>query len=288
MRTNKITWHFLALGLVSALPVTSLGAPRTHESEAVRPDETEWRCPVGLRLTSVDARDALIANIGTVPFFGDAAIGRAYSIGAEGTPILAITSEDAAFGGGWAEASTPFVARADSLPDRMPLRARLLWGPRGLVRLAGLAPSTRAGELRLRRNMLQLHQKMGLVTLAALTTQVVLGELIAKDRVEHDNLRPFHKGLGYGAFGVYMATASLSLFAPPGRRYDAGFSSIKLHRWLALVHFTGMMAQPFLGRSLVQADSPEQYDDRLMRHQWVGRITLGALATAMFSTFLAY
>ncbi len=176
----------------------------------------------------------------------------------------------------------------DSLPDGMPVRARLLWGERGLMRGLGLAPDTRAGELRLRRSMLQWHQRFGLVTLGALTTQVVLGELIAKDRVKHADLKPYHKNGAYVTFGLYMTTASLSLFAPPARRYSEGFSSIKLHRRLAVLHFAGMLAQPLLGRSLVRADSPRQYDDRLQTHLWVGRLTLGAYTAAILSTFLAY
>ena len=179
------------------------------------------------------------------------------------------------------------VAPADSLPENMPLRVQLLWGQRGLMRTLGLAPQTRLGELRLRRSMLQWHQRLGLVTFGALTTQVILGELMANNPAKHyEDLRPVHRTLGYATFGVYMTTASLSLFAPPARRYG-GFSSIKLHRWLALVHFTGMAIQPWLGTRLADARG-DAYGRRLDQHRWAGRITLGAFTAALLSVFLPY
>jgi hypothetical protein len=177
-------------------------------------------------------------------------------------------------------------ALPDSLPDGMPFYTGLLWGEHGLVRAVGLAPSTRRGELVLRRSMLQWHQRMGLATLGVMTAQVILGELIAADRVEHSDLIPTHRTLGYVTFGMYLGTASLSLGAPPARRYGGGFSNVQLHRYLALVHFTGMMAQPWLGQHIGGATSLESYESRLRTHQWVGRITYTAFLAAILSIFL--
>ncbi len=181
------------------------------------------------------------------------------------------------------------IAPTDSLPDGMPLPTRLLWGRNGLIRLIGLSPSTRQAELDLRRGMLQWHQRLGLVTFAAMTTQVILGEMIANNPAEHyNNLQPIHRTLGYATFGVYMGTATLSLGAPPARRYGDGFSSVRLHRYLAIVHFAGMIAQPILGYRLAGATTTDQYNSRLKTHRWVGRITYGAFSLAMISIFLPY
>lgn len=180
-------------------------------------------------------------------------------------------------------------APADSLPAGMPLHTRLLWGHGGLLRTVGLAPSTRRAELQLRRAMLQWHQRLGLLTFGAMTTQVVLGELLAADPARHyASLQPVHRTLGYATFGSYMATASLSLTAPPARRYGGGFSSVRLHRYLALIHFTGMAAQPFLGRALADARTAEDHDRLLTTHRWVGRVTYAAFTTALFSIFLPF
>ncbi|WP_397546749.1 hypothetical protein ABUL39_12970 [Rhodothermus marinus] len=197
------------------------------------------------------------------------------------------------------EATAPLLAYApsalaapdpsDSLPDGMPLNTRLLWGRKGLLRLLGLAPATRKRELEIRRTMLQWHQRLALVTFAALTTQVILGEVLASNRARYyQDLQPVHRTLGYATFGLYLTTASLSLGAPPARRYTPGFSSIKLHRWLALIHFTGMMLQPWLGRHLRLAPTPDSYERRLRTHRWVGRITLGAYTAAFLAILLPY
>lgn len=181
------------------------------------------------------------------------------------------------------------AAVADSLPEGMPLVTRALWGRRGVFRSVGLAPESRAAELRLRRSMLQWHQRLGLLTFGAFTTQLVLGELMAADRAKYyASLRPVHEKLGYTTFGTYLATASLSLAAPPGRRYGDGFSSIRLHRYLAVVHFTGMMLQPWLGAHLSRATSAASYDRRLRTHRWVGRSTYAAFTAALFTIFLPY
>jgi hypothetical protein len=87
---------------------------------------------------------------------------------------------------------------------------------------------------------------------------------------------------------MYLGTASLSLGAPPARRYGGGFSNVKLHRYLALIHFTGMMALPWLGQRIAGADSQETYDSRLAAHQWVGRITYTAFTAAIASIFFGF
>ncbi len=193
---------------------------------------------------------------------------------------------------GWAYLplkSAVTASPTDSLPEGMPLNTRLLWGHKGLFRLLGVAPATRQRELEIRRTMLYWHQRLALVTFAALTTQVILGEVLASNRVRYyQDLQPVHRTLGYATFGLYLTTASLSLGAPPARRYTPGFSSIKLHRWLALIHFTGMMLQPWLGRHLRLAPTPDSYERRLRMHRWVGRITLGAYTAAFMAILLPY
>ena len=173
-----------------------------------------------------------------------------------------------------------------ALPDRMPLRTRLFWGEHGAFRAVGLAPETRAGELRLRRRMLTWHQRGGLVTFAALSAQVYLGQRLSSDRGASDGIRSAHRTLGYTSFGLYSATASLSILAPPAARYRRGYSSIKVHAALAVVHFAGMMAQPWLGQHLAGAPTASSYDRRLRTHQWVGLTMYGAYTAAIATTLL--
>ncbi|HET6567623.1 MAG TPA: hypothetical protein VFG50_06640 [Rhodothermales bacterium] len=186
-------------------------------------------------------------------------------------------------------APAPVMASSptDSLPENMPLVTKIFWGRHGLLREIGLSPSTRRTELRTRHRMLSWHPRLGLLTWGAMTAQVITGTLIYTNREAHyASLEPIHKVMGYTTFGLYSLTASLSLLAPPARRYGEGISSIKIHRYLAIIHFAGMMAQPWLGRWAAHANSPEAYDSRIRTHRIVGWVTYGALTAAMISIVL--
>ncbi len=175
----------------------------------------------------------------------------------------------------------------DSLPEGMPLLTRAFWGRNGAFRKLGLGPSTRAGELRLRRSMLQWHQRLGLATWLAMTAQVTTGGLVQSNPARYyDNLQPVHKTLGYVTFGAYSTTAGLSIFAPPARRYGSGLNSIKLHRYLALIHFSGMMAQPWLGAASARATDADRYDRLSTLHKWVGIATYTAFTGAILTIWL--
>jgi len=179
------------------------------------------------------------------------------------------------------------VASADSLPEGMPLSKRLLWGPNGVVRVVGLAPESREEELRLRRDMLQWHQRVGLATWLAMTAQTVIGARMYNDLPgSYQRYRKTHKRLGYGTFALYSTTAALQLAAPPARSYDDGITNISVHRALSYVHFAGMMATPLLGASATRANSPEAYQKALDRHRVVGWVTYAAFSGAILSIFI--
>jgi hypothetical protein len=185
------------------------------------------------------------------------------------------------------EAWTAFAATADSLPDGMPFGKRLFWGERGLVRLAGLSPASRADELELRRRMLQWHQRAGFATWAALSVQMVAGELIHRNPADHyQKWQPVHRTLGYTTFGLYSTTAGLQLLAPPAFRYGGGVTNITFHRGLAYVHFAGMMAQPFLGVATARASKLDERNRALNRHRVVGWITYAAYTGAIVAIFI--
>jgi hypothetical protein len=175
----------------------------------------------------------------------------------------------------------------DSLPENMPWNTRLFWGARGLFRGIGLAPEHRSQELALRRRMLAWHQRLGILTWGMFTAQVITGQLIYNNPAEHyENLQPVHRALGYTTWGSYLLTASLSLTAPPARLYGDGISGVKIHRYLAIIHFTGMMAQPWLGRYITKADNAEDFEQRRGLHRTVGWITYGAFSAAILSIVL--
>ena len=101
-------------------------------------------------------------------------------------------------------------------------------------------------------------------------------------------LQEDHKKLGYLTFGTYMSAASLSILAPPGLKYSKKkFSSNKLHRYLAVIHFAGMVAQPYLGyRTATCREDPGcgNYEELRNLHQMVGGITVTAYSLAFLTT----
>ena len=66
-----------------------------------------------------------------------------------------------------------------------------------------------------------------------------------------------------------MTSAGLSVFSPPALKYDKKISSMKIHRYLALIHFAGMSVQPWLG---YQAAAGNDYDKYMDRHRKVGEV----------------
>ncbi len=130
------------------------------------------------------------------------------------------------------------------LPTRMILTQRLLWGKHGMMRNFNtfeLTPEKRQNELKIRRTMLVTHQVLGFATLGGMIAQGFVGAKLYNKGGE--NIKDLHENLGAAVNIGYFSTAALSLFAPPKMVNERkGYSSIKVHKWLALVHMTAMIA----------------------------------------------
>lgn len=184
----------------------------------------------------------------------------------------------------------------DYLPKEMTAYERLMWGRKGLIRNYIYDPADPVKEMKLRVNMLQIHQKLGLLTLAMLANQSWMGWEL-NDGIEAGNrdtgLQNRHRILGLSTFGVYMTTAGFSLFAPPAQKPKKGLYSIKLHKTLAWIHFTGMLIQPWLG---MYAGNCNKYtffennencgEDIRMIHNTVGVITTVSFSLAFLTTLI--
>ncbi len=130
------------------------------------------------------------------------------------------------------------------LPDRMIFSQTLLWGEKGLFRTTGISPlnaEQRMKEIKVRNSMLKAHQIVGYLTLGGMLAQgIVGGKLYNGD----NSLYQTHKNLGKAVTISYFTGAGLSLFAPPPliNLKQRGLSSIKAHKILATLHFSGMIA----------------------------------------------
>jgi len=172
------------------------------------------------------------------------------------------------------------------LTDSLSFRAKMLWGDSGILRKVNLAPTDLQSEMKLRKNMLQWHQRLGLLTLGAITYQFLSGKKQYSNNFDNftSERQKKHKLLGYTTYGLYLSTASLSLLAPPPRKQTKGISSIKIHKYLAIVHFSAMIAQPWLGYKAAKSTNPEDYDKYIKLHNTLGTVTMLSFSLSFLTT----
>jgi hypothetical protein len=98
-----------------------------------------------------------------------------------------------------------------------------------------------------------------------------------------------HAALGKVAFGSYLTSAMLSYAAPPAFRYNRKIDSIRIHRWLSIIHFTGMLALPYLGEKVSGPhDSIKSRDRALYIHRGIAVTTISTMALSALITFLPF
>jgi len=164
------------------------------------------------------------------------------------------------------------------LPENMPYVKSLIWGKEGAFRKLNIGPESRIEELQLRRKMLQAHQWLGIITLAGLAYQYDVGKKLydGDDSDYWDSHYDKHKAMGYFTYMTYMSTSSLSIFSPPARKYDNNINSIRFHRRMAALHFTAMVAQPFLAKKAVE--NGKRYNELMDAHLKAGTVAFFALS----------
>ena len=176
-----------------------------------------------------------------------------------------------------------------TLPDNMPLQTKLLWAENGLLRKTNLFQVDRPRELELRTKMLQLHQKLALGTLGLIFAQGYLGFQLQDATTNYMELSDRHAALGKVYFGSYLTSAMLSYTAPPAFRYNRKIDSIRIHRWLSIIHFTGMLALPYLGEKVSGPhDSIKSRDRALYIHRGIAVTTISTMALSALITFLPF
>ncbi|PJZ69458.1 hypothetical protein CH373_15290 [Leptospira perolatii] len=86
-----------------------------------------------------------------------------------------------------------------------------------------------------------------------------------------------HKSLAYTAFGLYLTTATMAIFAPtrPLER-EPGLTTIFTHRAMILIHLPAMLSLPFIGMDIAKEGPSAAH-----RMQAVGWAGWGALSVAI-------
>ncbi len=143
-------------------------------------------------------------------------------------------------------------------PKKMLFTQRILWGENGMMRGSQIVTrAIRQQDLLLRRKMLVTHQVLGFATLGGLIGQAIIGPKLYNDP-GNSSLHHAHTALAWGVNTTYSLTAMMSLFSPPPLiNRDKGLSSIRLHKWLAVVHMAGMIGTNILASQMENGRNPQ-------------------------------
>ena len=162
-------------------------------------------------------------------------------------------------------------------PSKMLFTQKFIWGEKGILknRYGGTQDlvERRKIDLRIRRKMLQLHQIGGFVTLGGMLAQGIVGSQLYNGSYK---LKQTHETIGTAVNLTYGLTAINALFTPPSTfKRDKKLTSIRLHKWLAIVHMTGMVATNILGNQIENNVKLKPY------HRAAAYTSFVSLATAM-------
>ncbi len=151
----------------------------------------------------------------------------------------------------------------------------------------GFSPQQTRGSRKLqarlnrRSRMLQIHQKLGLLTMIPLAATVIAGGFAGgRPSKTSSTGRNIHAILGMTAFGMYSATAYFAIFAPRIKGVKTR-GPIKVHEALAWIHGPGMILTPILGEmAYAQRARGERVHGIAKLHGLVAMVTLGAYVAA--------
>ena len=139
-----------------------------------------------------------------------------------------------------------------------------------------------------RTEMLKVHQRLGLITVAPLVATLITGPMAkAKGRNGQTIKEPttanldFHAALGGATTGLYFATAYYAVFAPrvPGIQKHG---AIRFHEALAFIHGPGMILTPVLGiMAYKQENAGEKVHGIASAHGAVAYTTAAAYGAAI-------
>ncbi len=124
--------------------------------------------------------------------------------------------------------------------------------------------------------MLTTHQALGIATMVGMIGQGIVGaRLYGGD----ESMKDLHEGLAGAVNATYFTTAGLSLFSPPGMLDERkGINSIKVHRALAVVHLSAMIATNILADGI---EDDERGSTTRALHRAAAYTAFGSYAAAM-------
>jgi Carboxypeptidase regulatory-like domain len=138
-----------------------------------------------------------------------------------------------------------------------------------------------------RSHMLQMHQRLGLITVIPLAATLIASGS-AGGRHSSATGRDLHAAFGIATTGLYFGSAYYAMFAPkvPG---TATRGQIRLHKTLAWIHGPGMILTPILGAlAYQQLNRGEKVHGIAKAHSAVAGITAIAYGAAILSVTIKF
>ncbi len=137
-------------------------------------------------------------------------------------------------------------------------------------------------KLELRRQMLQLHQLGGFLTLGSVAATVVVGQIAYSDKYggggDTGRFRDLHVWMGVGTAVIFAATGALAVFAPSPLPKPVRLDSATVHKTFMAVATALMIAEISLGPVIASKEGQLSQRDFALAHQIVGYAALGAAA----------
>lgn len=130
-------------------------------------------------------------------------------------------------------------------------------------------------KVHLRRSILQWHQALGFVTLAALAVTDVIGTLSYYDKYtangsDTGRFTTWHEGLGIGTTGLFGITGILALSAPNPYPKPLKLDAALLHKLSMLMAAACFTAQVVMGPIMAVSDGKLFQKDMALAHLVIG------------------
>lgn len=138
-----------------------------------------------------------------------------------------------------------------------------------------------------RSHMLQIHQRLGLITVIPLAATIIASGG-ASGRRSTALGRDVHGALGVATTGLYFTSAYYEIFAPkvPG---TTARGPIRLHKALAWIHGPGMILTPILGAiAYAQENRGEKVHGIAQAHSAVAAVTAISYGLGIASVWIRF
>lgn len=152
------------------------------------------------------------------------------------------------------------VSEEKLLPEHYLMTQRLLWSENGLMRNFNsfkLSKESRNLEMNIRSITITAHEYLGYASLLGMVGTAITGQKLYKGDTK---IKDLHEGIAGFTNVCYFSTAALGLFQPPPmHNRESGFTKLRIHRTLAVVHLTSMIATNVLSGMLERNEKLRPY-----------------------------